>query len=150
MQLALAADVEHCPEYEKYTGIVFDEIYIKESLVYNKHTNTLVGFANLGETNSQLLTFEKLLQSAPNSENVEPLAKTMMVMMVRGLCSSLEFPLVQFPCNKVTGDLLFWETVSRIEFLGLKVIAATADGASTNRRFFSVYMIYHLTYTTHG
>ena len=110
--------------------------------MYNKHTNALVGFANLGETNSQLLTFEKSLQGAPKNDGIEPLARTMMVMIVRGLCSSLEFPYVQFPCNKVTGDLLFqpfWEAVRRIEFLGLKVIAATADGASTNRRFFRLH-----------
>ena len=142
IQLALAADVEHCPEREKYTVIVFDEMYIKENLVYNKHTNTLVGFANLGEINSHLLKFEKSLQTDTSSDGLEPLAKTMMVMMVRGLCSRLKFPYIQFPCNKVTGDVLFqpfWEAVRRIEFLGLKVVATTADGASTNRHFFRLH-----------
>lgn len=54
-QLALAPDVDYCPEHEKYTVIVFDEMYIKEELVYNKHNGTLVGFTDLGETNSHLL-----------------------------------------------------------------------------------------------
>lgn len=142
IQLALAADVDHCPEREKYTAIIFDEMYIKEDLVYNKHTNNLVGFANLGETNNHLLAFERSLQESTPSECVEPLAKTMMVIMVRGLFSKLEFPYVQFPCSRVMGDLLFqpfWEAVRRIEFSGLKVIAATADGASTNRRFFRLH-----------
>ena len=40
----LAANVEKCQEYEKYTAMIFDEMYIKEDLVYNKH---LVGLANL-------------------------------------------------------------------------------------------------------
>ena len=93
------------------------------------HTNALVGFANLGEINSHLLAFEKSLQTDASSDGLEPLTKTMMVMMVRGLCSRLEFPNIQFPCNKVTGDLLFqpfWEAVRRIKFLGLKVVATTA------------------------
>ena len=142
IQLALAADIDNCPECEKYTAIIFDEMYIKEDLVYNKHTNNLVGFANLGETNNHLLAFERSLQAASSNDKLELLARTMMVMMVRGLFSRLEFPYVQLPCNKLVGDLLFqpfWEAVRRIEFSGLKVIAATADGASMNRRFFRLH-----------
>ena len=42
----------------------------------------------------------------------------------------------------VTGDLPFqqlWEAIRRLEFLGLKVIAATADDASTNQPFFRLH-----------
>ena len=145
-QLALAANIMHCPEHEKYIAIVFDEMYIKEDLVYNKHTNALIGFANLGDINAHLVAYEKSLHRASCSDaamaSIEPLAKTMLVIMVRGLCSRLEFPYVQFPCNKVTGELLFqpfWEAVKRIEFIGLKALAVTADGASTNRRFFRIH-----------
>ena len=52
------------------------------------------------------------------------LAKTMMVLMVQGLFSSLQFPYAQFPCTDITGDMLydpFWEAVRRIEACGLKV-----------------------------
>ena len=41
--------------------ILIDEMYIKEDLVYNKHTYQLVGFAYLGNINSLLLTFEQLV-----------------------------------------------------------------------------------------
>lgn len=143
LQLAQAANTEHCAEHEKYVAIIFDEMYIKEDLVYNKHTNALVGFANLGDINTHLLAFEESLCTSPSNE-VVPLAKTMMVLMVRGLCSGLEFPYAQFACSSVTGDLLFqpfWEAVRRLEFLGLKVVAATADGASTNRRFFRLHAL---------
>ena len=115
-QLATAANVECCTECKKYVAIIFDEMYIKEDLVYNKHTNALIGFANLGDTNTQLLAFQKSLQ-VPVTHS----------------------PYTQFPCSKVTRDLLFqpfWEAVRRLEFLGFKVIAATADGVSTNRLFF--------------
>ena len=142
-QLTHAANLEHCPEREKYVAITFDEMYIKEDLVYNKHNNALIGFANLGDVNTHLLAFEESVNGR-SSRDVAPLAKTMMVMMVRGLLSGLEFPYVQFPCNKVTGDLLFqpfWEAVRRIEFLGMKVVAVTADGASSNRRFFRLHSL---------
>ena len=55
--------------------------------------------------------------------------------MVRGCAPHLPFPM-QFPCASVTGDLLFqpfWKAVRRLELLGLKVLAATADGGSSNR-----------------
>jgi len=83
----------------------------------------------------------------------------MMVFMVRGLFSKLQFAYAQFPCASVTGDLLyapFWEAVGRIEACGLKVrsvykmfcnvyndgievlfiqvLGATLDGNSVNRR----------------
>ena len=109
-------------------------------IVYNKHSNALVGFTNLGEINNHLLAFERSLLDDTSSDKL--IAKTMTVMMVRGLFSHMEFPYVQFPCDKVSGDLLFqpfWETVRHLEFLGLRVIAVTADGASTNRRFFRLH-----------
>ena len=51
-------------------------------------------------------------------------ARTMMVFMVQGLFSSLQFPYAQFPCAELTGELFydpFWEAVKRIENVGLKV-----------------------------
>ena len=85
MQLAMVAHVDKCLEQEKYTALLFDEMYVKEDLVYNKHTNALVGFSNLGKINNHLLTFEWSLQGAASGGGDELLAKTMTVMMVRGL-----------------------------------------------------------------
>ena len=117
-----AAKVVSCPEREKYTISLLDEIHVREDLVYDKHTGELVGFANLGDINQHLLAFEQSL-SDRNSHD-RPLAKTMMVFMVRGLFSKLHFPYVQFPCSSVSCDLLLqllWEAVGRIETCGLKV-----------------------------
>ena len=133
------ADVNKCPEYKKNVILIVDEMYIKEDVVYNKSTGSLVGFSNLGDTNSHLLRFQASLE---NDSNLEELAKTMIVFMVRGLCSSLEFPYAQFPCANLTGDLLFdplWEAIARLERCGLKVLAVTADGASPNRRLFKIH-----------
>ena len=41
-------------DWAKCVCLVMDEMYVKEDLVYNKHSGELVGFANLGETNEQL------------------------------------------------------------------------------------------------
>ena len=52
----------------------------------------------------------------------------MLVLMVCGLCSSLSFPYVQFPCNQVSGDQLynpFWEGLERC---GFYVLALVCDG----------------------
>ena len=69
------------------------------------------------------MAFEQSMQQQQNT-TVEPLASSMLVIMVRGLFTKLQFPYAQFPCASVSGDLLFdpfWEAVSRIERLGLKV-----------------------------
>lgn len=76
----------------------------------------------MGDINSHLLAFEQSL--AQPSAPAQDLATTIMVFMVQGLFSSLSFPYAQFPCHKVTGQLLFdpfWEAIFRLERLGLKV-----------------------------
>lgn len=71
--------------------------------------------------------------------------------MVRGLFSSLKFPYAHFPTKSLTGDELFsivWEGIERLERCGFKVMAITADGASSNRKFFRMYSSANLTYKT--
>ena len=101
--------------------LILDEMHIKEDLVYDKHTGELVGFTNLGSINQHLQVFERSLEQ---STSLEPLANSMLVMMVRGIFTKLQFPYAQFPCASLTGNSLyspFWEAVSRIELVGLKV-----------------------------
>ena len=121
MQLSHAAKLDACDEFKKLVVMLMDEMYIKEDLVYNKHTGSLTGFVNMGEINSHLLSFERSLKGNSNEESI---ATTMMVFMVQGLFSSLSFAYAQFPCHKITGMLLFnpfWEAIFRLERLGLKV-----------------------------
>ncbi len=62
--------------------------------------------------------------------------------MVRGVFSGLHFPYAHFPTTGVTGATLFslvWEAIERLERLGFKVVALTGDGASPNRKFFSLH-----------
>ena len=144
-QLLGAAMREKAGELNRYVVLVLDEMYVREDLVYDKHSGALIGFANIGDTNKLLLQFEQQVQGESDDETAsEPLAKTMFVFMVRGVFSSLQFPYLQLPCATITGDLLFdpfWETVYRLERLGLQVLAATADGASTNRRLIKIHKL---------
>ncbi len=136
-----AASMSSCPGWRKLVFLLMDEMYIKEDLVYNKH------MGSLGDINNHLLAFERSLQK--NGEEDEVLAKAMMAIMVRGVFTTLRFPYVHFPCEKVTRELLFqpfWEAVCRLERMGLQVWSsctrvgntffhsATFDGASVNRR----------------
>ena len=82
MIVAYVAQVE---DWQKYVIILTDEMHIHD-LVYDKHTGALLGFTNLGDINSHLNRFG---QSA--------LAKTMLVIMVRGLFTKLQYPYAQFP-----------------------------------------------------
>lgn len=142
-QMMTAAKIgeESTSEWQKCVVMVMDEMYIKEDLVYNKHTGELVGFANLGDTNEHLIRFQQTIEGS-NSEDRQQLAKTMLVFMIRGLFSSMQYPYVQFACRSLSGDQLFdlfWEAIYRLERMGLKVLAATADGASTNRKLFNLH-----------
>lgn len=144
-------------ERNKCVLLLLDEMHIRNDLVYDKHSGELVGFANLGETNEQLLKFQSSLEGGEYIS--QQLASTMMVFMVKGLFSQLQFPYVQFPCKNLSGDLLydpFWEAVYRIEKCGLKVyyncenlevynyvhmqvLGATMDGCAVNRKLIKIH-----------
>ena len=96
----------------KYIIIVIDEMYIKEGLIFNKHNGQLIGFQDLGEVNNLLADYER--QHNENDEMFlrRPLAKTMVVFMVRGLFTSLmpNFPLLvlkEMTCFHYFGRLYF-------------------------------------------
>ena len=99
-------------------------------------TGALKGFTDIGDINSHLQKYED------DDICTTPLADSMLVLMVRGLLSRLEFPYAQFPCTALTGDQLFvpfWEAVCRLERCGFKVMGVTADGLSVNRNFFKLH-----------
>lgn len=129
-QLMEVVNIAQYEEFQKCVLLLVDEVHIKEDLVFDKHSGELLGYINLGETN-QLLDVERLLSDDQDQE----LASSIVVIMVRGLFTRLCFPYAQFAASTLSGDLLYdpiWEARSRIEFCGFKVLAITADGASSN------------------
>ena len=132
------AKIDTVWDFQKHACLVFDEVRIKEDLVYDKHSCQIIGFVNLGEVNNQLLELERSEKGKPE----QCIAKHIVVFMVRNLFSKLEFPYVQFPCSALSADLIFplvWDCVKRLESLGFYVMALTADGASCNRKFFRMH-----------
>jgi len=120
--------------------VVLDEMYVKEGLVFDKATGSLIGYQDLGEVNNIIHDAESRLNGSCDSQR--PLAKVMLVFMVRGLFTPLKYPYVQFPAASTKGaDLfpLFRKVLSRLTRLGIRVMAVTCDGASDNRRLFSLH-----------
>lgn len=105
------------------------------------YTGSLIGFTNLGEVNNHLIHFQQEVLNKETSQQM-PLAKSMLVIMVQGLCSNFRFPYVQFPCVEVSGDQLFdpfWESVMQLEVAGFKVMGLVCDGLSANRCLFCLH-----------
>ena len=123
-------------EYQRFVTILFDEIKVKESIVYDKHNSHVLGFVELNDV------YDKLLQLEDSQDSHQPIATHILALMVRGVFSDLCFPVAHFPTKDICGDQLFsiiWEAVERIERLGLKVVALTGDGCSPNRKFFHMH-----------
>lgn len=108
------------------------------------YTGALKGFIDIGDINHHLQEYEQSFyhKNKQSVHHSHPLADSILVFMVRGLFSSLEFPYAQFPCTTLTGEQIFvpfWEAVSRLERCGFKVMGVTADGLSANRHFFKLH-----------
>lgn len=117
-----------------------DEMYIKEGLVYDKATGSLIGFSDLGGVIQQLDDFERNLSAdLPQSR---PLAKTMFVMMVMAVFSNITIPYAQFPIASAKAENIFpllWRVIGNLELNGLHVLGVTGDGASVNRKLFRMH-----------
>lgn len=124
----------------KYVVLLVDEMYVKEGLVYDKCTGVLTGFVELGDVDSHLNQHE---QSAMNGcTKSRALAKTIVVFMVRGAVSSLLFPYAVFPVKSLKAYNLFpllWEVIGRLTRHDFRVLAVTCDGASSNRKMFTMH-----------
>ena len=67
--------------------------------------------------------------------NVRPLAKTMMVFMVRGIFCYVNFPYAQFPMASTKAHQMFpllWLTIDRPELNNIHVLGITGEGTSVN------------------
>ena len=117
--LMKAGHIESCPIRDTHFLLLLDDIHIKEDVVFDNHSGKLIGFIDLGDINTHFQQYEVSLLA--NSPPKPQLAKSMLVIMIRGLFTKLQFPYAQFPCTSLTGDQLY-EAVRRIETCGFKVI----------------------------
>ena len=134
----LLKEINVTEERHKYIMLCWDEMKIKEGLVFNKHTCELVGFTDIGDINNDLTLLEQDVDN-PQSQDV---ASHILLFMVRGLFTKVNFPYVHFATRNASADTLYpivWETVERLQACGLTVMALTSDGASPNRKFFKMH-----------
>ena len=100
---------------------------IQENLVWDKHSGELIGFVDLGNININYATLE----------NVQKLATHVLVFLVKSVVNPLSYSFATFATDGITAFQImpiFWRVVKYLEKISLKVIAATADGASQNRK----------------
>ena len=142
-RLLFEANYKELEDWQKFIILLHDEVKIQSDLVYSKHTGELIGFVNVGDINNALVDFEKQCKEEIVNATTD-IASYVLVFMVRGVATRLEYPLAHFPCNGCTADLLYpllWDAVRLLETLGLKVIASTSDGASTNRKLVKMHKL---------
>lgn len=149
-QLKKEAEIESLPESQRYVGLLIDEMKIKEDLVYDKYSGHIIGFTSLGDLSDIIKSLEQGCEEAVHP----PLSKYILVLMVRGIFSRLEFPYAHFGTEGATADFLFpiiWEAIRQLESIGFRVLFVTGDGASPNRKFFRMHGQKNgLTYKTHN
>ena len=100
-----------------------------------------MGFTDLGNVNTHLSDLEHYLEKG-NVASAQPMAKSMLVLMVRGLNSGLQFPYAQFPRATLRGDQMFhifWKAVGRLQRYGFRVMGLTCDGLAANRQLFRLH-----------
>ena len=76
-QLLKEANIEEIPDHKKYIALIYDEVKIKEDLVYNKHSGELIGFVDITNINHHLTALE---QSCIGETNKPQLATHMLVL----------------------------------------------------------------------
>ena len=84
---------------------------MKEGLVFDKHSCELIGFTDLGDINKDLTRLEEECESSIPCSTV---ASHMLLLMVRSLFRSVNFPYAHFATRNITADTLFpiiWDAV---------------------------------------
>ena len=121
-------------DVQRYVVISFDEMKIQSDLVFDKHSNELIGFVDLGDEVSNVAAFDK-----PTT-----IATHVLAFMVRGIASDLKYILGYFSTENLTSYQImpvFWKAVSILELsCNLWVCATVSDGASPNRKFYDLHV----------
>ena len=120
-------------DHQRFICLSFDGMKIESGLVFNKYTGQIIGFTDLGDTDINEATLEKE-KSVPTHA---------LLFFIRGISCDLKYPLAYFASEVLLSTqtmALFWRCVAILEInCNLWVITAVCDGASTNRKFFSLY-----------
>ncbi|XP_019643730.1 PREDICTED: uncharacterized protein LOC109484810 [Branchiostoma belcheri] len=118
--------------------LAFDEVKIKEGLIWEPNTNRLVGFVDVDEIPTDL---DLTTVRSPKSENVqchEQVATHVMQFMFKSLFAPFSFPVAYFLTKRFTGvqiNRMFWTGVGMLHDFGFHIVLSVCDGDSANRTF---------------
>lgn len=116
------------PKHGKLGGLFFDEVKIKEGLVFDTSSWELIGFTE---------AFEENMESQP----IDRLATHVLQFFYRSLFFKFDFPCAYFltqGASAVQLNRIFWLGVSLLHGYGFEVLLVCCDGASSNRTFYTM------------
>ena len=96
--------------------------------MWDKYSGELIEFVDLGE----------IYTNYASLKSVEKLASHVLVFLVKSIMNPLSYSFANFATNGITAFQIlpiFSKAVCYLEKINLKVIASTADGASSNETF---------------
>ena len=114
-------------------SLLFDEMKVKEGLVYCPYTGKLTGYVDCLESDTLLDI---------TSKSAGKIATHALAFQIRGLKSSFQGIVATYATCALNAEglyLRFWETVASLELVGFRVRIAVSDGAATNRKFYNLH-----------
>ena len=102
------------------------------------YVGELVGFIELDDVNTQLADFRAFLGNT--TILTKTMAKSILVLMVRGLNSGLQFPDAELPCSLLCGNHMFpivWKAIGHLQQYGFHVLGLACGSLSANLQLFS-------------
>ena len=115
-------------EKDRYVVLLWDEMKVKENLVFDKHVRQLTGFIDVGDIHNHLDNSERQCTYRDKNANANlksDVSTHMLMFMVRGLLTDLEFPYALFSTKGASVDVLVpvvLEAVRRLESSGFKLL----------------------------
>ena len=119
-------------EVGKYGGLFYDEVKIKEGLLFDPSSWELIGFSDLEDDDNGT---DNIATTSTVQRNI---ATHVLQFFFKSLFASFQFPCSYFLTRGVSArDLnrLFWKGVGLLHCYGFKVILSCCDGAPENRAF---------------
>ena len=122
---------------------MFDEVQVKEGLVFDLSTWELVGFTDLDcSVTEEFLGLHKKGNESDSdsttSDEHKNLATHVLQFYFKSLFSSFEYPCAFFMTRALDSlalQKIFWQGVSMLHGCGFTTLFACCDGASANRSF---------------
>ena len=120
------------PKHAKLGIMVFDEVKIKEGLVFDCKNWELIGFTDLQDA--------EILDGKP-TKPTDNLATHVLQIFFRSLFFNFDYPCAFFLTKEATSlqlKRIFWQGVSMLHIFDFEILICCCDGASSNRSFITL------------